>query len=352
MKDFSKIKEKGVADCAPEKEPLKILELFGGIGAPRRALSIAGYKIKSIDYVEVLPYAVLAYNHIFDCGYDPQDIRIWNMNPDIVVHGSPCQDWSNEGKNDVNTGRSILYERTLQILDPHPASGDRVLPSAPNVVLWENVPGLLYRHKEHLDSYIETMNGYGYETKYAVLSASDYNIPQDRPRLYTVSVMKSDTPFKFPDPVKPTWQLKQFIDTSVDFDAYPLSEAEKEIFFEKDGRLYVREATKTGYKEVKEWQVVNVAFPNSKTRRGRVGDVAKTITTSPRQAVYYNGRLRLLTAKEYMRLMGYRDRDYDKMVRAGITDRQISALAGNSICVPVLVQIFKELAACGAMRKP
>lgn len=45
---------------------LKILELFGGIGAPRKALQNIGYSIKSLDYVEILPFAVLAYNSIFD----------------------------------------------------------------------------------------------------------------------------------------------------------------------------------------------------------------------------------------------------------------------------------------------
>lgn len=55
---------------------VKILELFGGIGAPRKALENIGVDIKSIDYVEILPYAVQAYNCIFDNGYKPQDIRV------------------------------------------------------------------------------------------------------------------------------------------------------------------------------------------------------------------------------------------------------------------------------------
>lgn len=49
---------------------LKILELFGGIGAPRKALENLNIKIKSIDYVEILPYAVKAYNRIFNNDYD------------------------------------------------------------------------------------------------------------------------------------------------------------------------------------------------------------------------------------------------------------------------------------------
>lgn len=92
-------------------DQLKILELFGGIGAPRKALENLGYDIKSIDYVEILPFAVMAYNAIFNNGYKPQDIRVWNMDVDVLIHGSPCQDWSKNGLNNVNTGRSILYEK-------------------------------------------------------------------------------------------------------------------------------------------------------------------------------------------------------------------------------------------------
>lgn len=137
--DFSKIQEKGFADTNKQAHPLKVLEAFGGIGAPRRALENCGYNIKSIDYIEILPYAVMAYNQIFECGPRPQDIRIWNMSPDVVIHGSPCQDFSNEGKNNINTGRSILFERMLQILDPFPCDGHPELTRQPKVVIWENV---------------------------------------------------------------------------------------------------------------------------------------------------------------------------------------------------------------------
>lgn len=97
---------------------------------------------------------------------------------------------------------------------------------------------------------------------------------------------------------------------------------------------------------------INVAFPNSKTRRGRVGKgVAKTLTTAPRQAVYVNGCLRMLTAKECWRLMGFKDRDYAAMKRVGLTEAQICHLAGNSICVPVLQQIFTKLITMGEIEQ-
>lgn len=356
--DFSKMSEKGLEDPDKQAKPLKLLELFGGIGAPRRALQNCGWNFKSIDYVEVLPYAVMAYNRIFECGPGIQDIRIWNMAPDVVVHGSPCQDFSNEGKNNINTGRSILFERTLQILDPTPLNGNPELSRQPKVVIWENVPGLVWKYKDCLDYYIEVMEEFGYTSSYEILTASDYNIPQNRDRVFVVSVLK-DIPnsdkFTFPEKMVQKWKLKQFIDTSISFDdpSVKLKPAEEALLGRlPDGTLTVKEGTKKGYAEVHEWQIINLAIPGSKTRRGRVGDNAKTITTMPRQAIYYNDKVRMLTAKEYLRLMGYKDIDYKKMTDAGITDNQICTLAGNSICVPVLEAIFRQLSVCGILSKP
>lgn len=325
---------------------LKILELFGGIGAPRKALENLGYDIKSIDYVEILPFAVQAYNSIFDINYKPQDIVCWNLNPDILIHGSPCQDWSKNGKNNVNTGRSILFEETLSIID-------HKLPKRPSVVLWENVPNLLsegkkVNHRVHHYHYLDEMERMGYKSYYKILNAADYNIPQARERLYTISILKEclgDKEFMFPEPVKLKKDIRYYLEKNVDWDEYKLSPAEQGIFFTReDGQFCVREATKLGYKEVDEYDVINVEFPTSKTRRGRVGKgVAKTLTTAPRQAIYYEGKVRMLTSKEHMRLMGFTDKDYNHMKKSGLTDQQISFLAGNSICVPVLMELYKEL---------
>lgn len=74
-----------------------------------------------------------------------------------------------------------------------------------------------------------------------------------------------------------------------------------------------------------------------------MGDYASTLTTSPRQGVLLDNKFRLFTALEKLRLMGFRDEDYTKMVKSGLTDNQIASLAGNSICVPVLEHIFAEI---------
>lgn len=316
---------------------IQILELFGGIGAPRKALENIGVDLKSVDYVEILPFAVQAYNNMFNNNYKTQDIKTWNMDVDILIHGSPCQDFSKNGLNNINTGRSILYERTLEIIE-------KELLRKPKYVLWENVPNLISkRHFHHFKHYLDKMESLGYTNSYKILNARDYGLPQNRDRVYVISIYGSNE-FTFPSSINTTSDIKDYIDFSVNFNDYKLTDNELSIFFKDNGSLYVKEATKLGYKLVEEYDTVNVERPNSKTRRGRVGKrVAQTITTQPRQAIFYNDKLRLLTAKEHLRIMGYSDVDYENISKAGITDKQISALAGNSIAVKVLEVIFKKL---------
>lgn len=202
------------------------------------------------------------------------------------------------------------------------------------------------------------MSEFGYVSKYAILTASDYGIPQKRQRLFTVSILNTESnadKFEFPEKTGMRWSLKDFIDKSIRFSDpdVTLSEKEKSILFQlDDGTWAVKEGTKKGYKEINEWDRIDLAIPGSKNRRGRVAPYASTITCSAQQAVFYNGQFRKLSAKEYMRLMGFRDVDYKKMVAAGITTDQIKKLAGNSICVPVLEAIFKKLIEIGILANP
>lgn len=89
---------------------VKILELFGGIGSPRCALRNIGIPVKSIDYVEIDEKAVRSYNAIFkdELQNKTQSVVGWNLKPDILIHGSPCQDFSiagHQGKATAAGGR-------------------------------------------------------------------------------------------------------------------------------------------------------------------------------------------------------------------------------------------------------
>lgn len=101
---------------------LQILELFGGIGSPRIALRNLGIPTKAIDYVEIDQKAVNSYNAMFEneLAYKTQSVVNWNLKPDILIHGSPCQDISIAGKKlgadkDSGTRSSLMWE-TLRII--------------------------------------------------------------------------------------------------------------------------------------------------------------------------------------------------------------------------------------------
>lgn len=79
---------------------LKLLELFGGIGACSNALKGLNIPFEIVDYVEIDKYAVKSYNAIYGTDFEPQDITVWDkdVEVDLIMHGSPCQDFSLAGK--------------------------------------------------------------------------------------------------------------------------------------------------------------------------------------------------------------------------------------------------------------
>lgn len=102
---------------------IKILELFGGIGACTKAFERLGIDFEVADYVEIDKYAVASYNAIHNTNFSPQDISKWNKDIDVdfIMHGSPCQDFSLNGKNlggDEGSGtRSSLMYETVRIVE-------------------------------------------------------------------------------------------------------------------------------------------------------------------------------------------------------------------------------------------
>lgn len=106
----------------------------------------------------------------------------------------------------------------------------------------------------------------------------------------------------------------------------------------------IKEATKKGYAEAEQGDSINIAFPNSKTRRGRVGKgIANTIDTNCQIAtIDSNYRIRRLTPKECFRLQGFPDNLFEK-ARAVNSDSQLYKQAGNSVTVNVSYSIAKTL---------
>lgn len=197
------------------KQVLKVIELFGGIGACTQGLKRCGIQFEVVDYVEIDKYAVKSYNAINCTDFAPQDITMYDkdIKADFIMHGSPCQDFSVAGKNaggDEGSGtRSSLMYETIRIVEK----------LKPKYVVWENVKNLLSKkHKPNFDRYIAVMDELGYNSYYQVLNAKHYGIPQNRERVFTISIRKDiDTKkFKFPQPAPLIIRLKDVLESKVD----------------------------------------------------------------------------------------------------------------------------------------
>ena len=198
---------------------MKVLELFGGIGACTSALKRLDINFEVVDYVEIDKYAVKSYNAINGTKYEPQDVSEWdkNIDVDLIMHGSPCQDFSIAGANkggdkDSGTRSSLMYE-TLRI----------VKKLKPKYVIWENVKNILSdAHIHNFINYLNYLDDLGYHNDYKVLNAKDYGIPQNRERVFVVSVLDYQL-FEFPSKERLTKKLKDILEIDVD-EKYLLSD--------------------------------------------------------------------------------------------------------------------------------
>ncbi len=210
---------------------IKVLELFGGIGACTQAFKRLNIPVEIVDYVEIDKYAVKSYNAINGTSFEPQDITKWDkdVEVDFIMHGSPCQDFSvaglgRGGDEGSETRSSLLYE-TVRIVDK----------LRPQYVLWENVKNVLSKkHRHNFDKYLDKMENLGYTNYYQVLNAKDYNIPQNRERVFVLSML-NNTGFEFPTKIERTRNLSDMLEDVVDEKFYISNEkAEKLISQLKD----------------------------------------------------------------------------------------------------------------------
>lgn len=298
---------------------LQILELFGGIGSPRKALLNLGVPTKAIDYVEIDEKAVKSYNEIFrnELDYKTQDVRGYNLKPDILIHGSPCLNISIAGKQegaDPNSGtESSLMWETLNIIK-------QMGMWKPRVVIWENVKNLLSKHMIHnFNRYLQEMEDLGYTNSFEVLNAMDFGLPQNRNRVFTISMLDG-TRFNFDTLERTKYRpLEEFLEKEV---------SEEYIVTQPS---ILRGIGKKG--------VVN--------RATVIKDYCYTITERqdrcPAQVIDVgNGKYRFLTDKECWLLQGYDVEDYNNAAKVN-SKRALYKQAGNSIPVTIFESIFKQL---------
>lgn len=332
-------------------EKLKVLSLFGGIGCFEMGLEKAGIPFEVVDYVDNDKYAVKSYNAIWGANYEPQDIIEWDkdIEVDLICHGSPCTNFSLAGKQaggdkGAGTPSSLMWE-TVRIVGK----------LKPKYVFWENVKGLLTKkHRHNFDAYLETMETLGYRNYYQVMNAKNYGTPQNRERVFTVSVRKDiDGGFEFPDSIPLGKRLKDVLEKNVDERFYLYSTEGLAVSQTANGGglggpsgLYAEEPFIVASRG-RNPNNPNDRTPGSPTKQRlepRFDGTTNTITTVQKDNyVASPPRTRKLTPRECWRLQNIDDEKFEKAQEAGVSNTQLYRQAGNGIAVCCPTAIFSQL---------
>ena len=374
---------------------LRVLEAFAGYGSQSIALRNLGVEHEVVAISEIDKYAIKAYeaihgpaNNLGDiCKIDPSDIP----DHDLFTYSFPCQDLSVAGKQaglGKGTRSGLLYE-CKKIIEV----------KKPKYLLLENVKNLVgKKFKPQFDKWLEYLESLGYTNYWQVLNAKHYGVPQNRERVFVVSILGNHEPYKFADKIPLDKCIADILEDEVDEEYYLSKEIQNRLKITNQDKISIPQATKKGYIEMELPGVCDLAYPNSKTRRGRVqegGKVSPTLTAATQNICYIDlpcicasrgrnpenpsdrtpgapteqrlefntkgtsntittvqkdnyvveptFRIRKLTPRECFRLMGMRDDDIDKIQAAGISNTQQYKMAGNSIVINVLEAIFKNL---------
>lgn len=306
----------------------KFIDLFCGLGGFRLAFEkVGGICVFSSDIDESvqktyeLNFGEIPYGDITKI--DEKDIP----DHDILCAGFPCQPFSTAGRRlGFEDTRGTLFFDVARILREKKPAG----------FILENVKGLTNHDDGHtLEVILKTLDEVGYNYKYAVLNAKDYNVPQNRERWYCVGLRKNHvfdiSDFEFPEKEELTTKLSDIIEYAKDASDYKVSEA-----CERNIKNFV---------EKKSIDVTphTLAYDIRRSRCHFIkGDISNCLTakmgTGGCNVAVVVSQNRKLTERECLRIMGFPD-GY-KIGKGYQAYKQI----GNSVVVPVVSKLAKELA--------
>lgn len=334
---------------------MKILSLFDGISCARAALQKAGIPVEVYYASEIDTRAVQVSQknfphtvHIGDVKSVGKRVAVSNgffdiPDIDLLIGGSPCQDLSiaKHNRKGLWGEKSGLFWEYVRVLDE----------VKPKYFILENVASMPAYDKQVIT------NTLGVEP--IMINASLVSA-QSRKRLFWTNIpnitQPTDRGIILKDILEPVVDEKYYIsdDTLKSMQTWNNAQAGrirdiygKSVTLQAGGGgtgaktglyLIVPEATKQGYAIAKDGDAVDLSFPTSKTRRGRVGEKEKNLMTSSHIAVFTGGRVRKLTPIECERLQSLPDNWTE-----GHSDNQRYKMLGNAFNVDVIVHILSHI---------
>ena len=321
-----------------EKEFSEVLKLNGSVSKREYVDKLYSEKSRQTNFVQqsYLANYKVENNNFF------QDVKLLDgtdfaKKVDLFIGGSPCQSFSIAGsRGGFEDTRGTLFYDYIRLVSE----------IKPKVFIYENVYGVLTHDKGRTWQTMQNVfSDLGYHFAWKVLDARDYGIPQGRRRLFVVGFCDecAFNKFTFPNSEKLEFTMQDFLEDNLAEGCLlsvkgklskvnPHKGAPEERYFlsEKLKKYVLAPGTK------------NFMHPDAKTdlpiARALVKNMGNTYRASVNNYVTTNGRLRALTQREALRLMGYPD-DYRIIVSKAQTYKQ----AGNSIVVDVMMAVIRQI---------
>ena len=370
-------------------KPIRLIELFAGIGSQAKALKRLGANFEHYRICEFDKYAIKSYNAIHGTDFETSDITkitaddLGIVDTDkytyICCYSFPCQDLSLAGKQKLmvkgsGTRSSLLWEVERLLNECQ---------ELPQILLMENVTQVHgKKNKEHFDEWLAFLESKGYSNYWKDLNAKNFGIPQNRNRTFMVSVL-GDYTYEFPKEFPLELRLKDMLDPDVDEKFYiknfdNITAVNQDYSMINGGSIgKMHDVSRRVYSEAGIAPTIHtcgggntepkvIAGIGEKKSNGgtqwyqqdRIYDDKVAISVTTAFNPYYacgdkrviepsddhpsQFRIRKLTPKECWRLMGFEDDDFEKAA-AENSNTQLYKQAGNSIVVDVLYYIFRNM---------
>lgn len=200
---------------------IKLLSLFSGIGAFETALDRMNIEYELVNFCEIDKYAAKSYCAVHEVDENKNlgditkvDTSLLPNDIDLITYGFPCQDISLAGlqkgfEDNGERTRSGLFFEALRIIED----------TKPKVAIAENVKNLVSKKfAKEFEIVLSSLENTGYKNYWQVLNSKNYGIPQNRERVFIVSIRKDidNGTFKFGEPFELKLRLKDMLEEEVD----------------------------------------------------------------------------------------------------------------------------------------
>lgn len=367
---------------------IRLATVFSGIGAVEQAFYRLNLNHTIVFAGDIDPHVKKSYlgNYQLDEGFWHDDItqfdaRKFRNQVDILVGGSPCQAFSMVGKRaGLEDTRGTLFYEFARVVDE----------VQPKIFIYENVKGLLNHDNGKTWEVVKSVfHSLGYDLYFQIMNSKDYGIPQHRERIFVVGFHTPPTNgFQFPEKIELEHTMQDFLEDYTDSKYFlrekgvkfvTSSKNRKKRYTQINGEIALCQKANQQFnwhgdfifQAAREFEFDDFIFDvnsveekyylsekiknyvlaggtkNFKTSTETDLPVARPLLQTMHKmhragvdnyVTHNRGRIRKLTPRECLRLMGFRD-DFKILV----SDTQMYRQAGNSIVVDVLIAILKQM---------